>query len=337
MHPQIWSSADGGFIIQSYGFMIAVGFLSGLYLAMRRCIRVKCDADILVTIGLISLIVGTVGGRAFFVVHYWDEHFATAANPLRAVLDMRLGGFEFLGGLLPTIVAVLAYLRVKRVSIRLYADVIAIMIPWTLAFGRVGCFLNGCCYGGVCVDGEGRKASVFAVQFPFGSPASVKQWERRELTLPAELVRDGFADNVDSAITEAAPISRNVSFSAREIREMASQHPAVWTHPTQLYSAGAALFLSGFLARVFHRRRRHGMVFGLLLLMYPPIRFIMEIIRTDNPVDTFGMTISQAVSLCMIAAGVVWMIVIYKFMPERSPAATVHKRERRVYDALFPA
>ncbi len=378
MHPELWSSGDAGLIVQSYGVMLAAGLLSGLYLAMRRCILVKCDPDPFVTLGLIAIIVGLGGARIFFVIHYWDDYFAAAPNRLRAILDLRSGGLEYLGGLVPAIVAALAYFRWKRLSIRLYADIVAVMIAWMLGLGRIGCFLNGCCHGGACVDPSGNATTPLAVQFQFGSWASIDQWERRETTLPAELLVDGFNADTASPIAQAGPLGREVTLltsktvadyqrdsagkpvltrrvapvlAAREypsrvdpsrrstfgeIRGLATRHPALWSHPTQLYSAAAALLLSNLLARVFHRRKRHGMVFGLLMLTYPPVRFVLETIRTDNPLDTFGMTVSQAVSVGMVVVGVVWMLVIYRLMPERSPAAVAHEREPRIYDRLFP-
>ena len=67
-------------------------------------------------------------------------------------------------------------------------------------------------------------------------------------------------------------------------------------------------------------RKRHGLVFVTALLLYPIQRFVLELVRTDNPQDTLGLTISQAVRLGMFALGGILLIVLYR-LPQRSPLA----------------
>ncbi len=383
-----------GWTLKSYGFMMMAGFLSAVYLAMRRCMRVKADPDAMLNCAFVSLVVGVIGARIFFVIHYWDESFANAANPLLAMVNLTQGGLEFLGGVIPAIFVVALYLKWNGLSIRLYGDAMAIVIPWGLCFGRIGCFLNGCCFGSPWVDQHQGPGSALAVQFPFGSPAAVRQWEERRITIPAELIYHGFKSDGKSPLWEAMPMGRDLismtpearekplrkfnqlkeslkhaqaedpdgeetsklaerlkrqesirdahrlkiaplliaqKYPSREdpgirtafseVRGLADRHPALWARPSQLYSAVSALLLANLLARIFHRRKRHGLVFGLLLVLYPLNRLALEVIRSDNPLDTFGLTVSQAMSLGMIAAGIIWIVVIYRFMPERSPAA----------------
>jgi phosphatidylglycerol:prolipoprotein diacylglycerol transferase len=57
-----------------------------------------------------------------------------------------------------------------------------------MGIGRIGCFLSGCCFGQLCTTGAGDKALPWAVRFPYGSPAYVDQWERKQLTCPDELM-----------------------------------------------------------------------------------------------------------------------------------------------------
>ena len=82
-------------------------------------------------------------------------------------------------------------------------------------------------------------------------------------------------------------------------------------HPTQVYSAINALLIALFLLAFYAHRRRDGEVFALGLTIYPVTRFLLEIIRTDEPAR-FGsvFTISQLVSIViLLAAVVVWVIV----------------------------
>ncbi len=188
MHPEL-ITLPGGFSVKTYGFCLMVGFLSAVWFAMRRATRVKADPDIILDLSFLSLIFGVGGARAFYVIHYWQTQFADAPNKLFAVVDITKGGLEFLGGFLGATAAAIIYARAKKISIRLYLDIMAPGAMWGLAFGRVGCLFNGCCFGGPCVEpGTDHAAQAWAMRFPYGSAPHVHQWEDRLVTVPAELI-----------------------------------------------------------------------------------------------------------------------------------------------------
>lgn len=393
MHPELFT-LPGGYTIKTYGFFMMLGFLSGVWLAMRRAQRVKADPDVVLDLGFLSLLFGVGGARVFYVIHYWPQ-FADAPNLLLAIVDVTKGGLEFLGGFLGAFAAISVYAWLKTrkgrpISIRLYLDILAPSAMWGLAFGRLGCFFNGCCFGSVCLaSGGGHEAQFpWAVEFPFGSPAFVRQWEDREVSVPAELLfaahgslspfpvpemqlsvavdkREGSlrraeeaaeayrvakSESPDSERTAAlkraaeaalqAAKSRNQELvalraaqqfpsrlnperrtSVSELQVLAAQAHSLPVHPTQLYSSIHAFLLSGVLSAVFYVRRRHGIVIGILLMMYPVPRLLLEMIRADNPLDVGGLTASQFVSLLLVVGGAVWLYFVYKFLPERSPYA----------------
>jgi len=91
-------------------------------------------------------------------------------------------------------------------------------------------------------------------------------------------------------------------------------------HPVQLYAAIDGLLIAFLLNALFYRRKRHGVLFGLLMLLYPLCRIAEEMIRIDNPHDTAGLTVSQFVSVMGITIGIVWLVAIYR-LPLRSPRA----------------
>ena len=191
MHPEL-ITLPGGINIKMYGFCLMVGFLSAVWLAMRRAGRINVDADRVLDISFVALISGVGGARIFYVVHYWQSQFADHPNKLLAIIDIRQGGLEFLGGLLGAIGAASLYMVLKKQSIRLYLDVLAPSVMWGVAFGRVGCFFNGCCFGGICPPPEADRPQIaWAVQFPFGSSPQIRQWEERQTTIPAELLVSG--------------------------------------------------------------------------------------------------------------------------------------------------
>lgn len=189
MHPEFFTLPILDIEVKMYGFCLMVGFLSAVWLAMRRAQRVKADPDIVLDMSFLALLFGVGGARVFYVVHYWQSQFANVSNPLLAVIDIRGGGLEFLGGIVGALIAISIYAVRKKVSMRLYLDILAPSVMWGLAFGRIGCFMNGCCFGGPCVvPSTGERLYPWAVEFPFGSGAHLQQWEDRQVTVPAELI-----------------------------------------------------------------------------------------------------------------------------------------------------
>ena len=91
-------------------------------------------------------------------------------------------------------------------------------------------------------------------------------------------------------------------------------------HPAQLYAVINGLLLSALLSLIFYYRRRHGVLLGLFLLIYPVSRFLLELIRQDNPLDYGGLTISQFLGLGVSLIGIVYLWYIYR-LPEKCPRA----------------
>jgi len=387
MHPEFFTIPGLGITVKTYGFCLMVGFLSAVWLAMRRAERVKASADRVLDVSFLALVFGVGGARIFYVMHYWKTDFAMMPNKFLAIVDIRQGGLEFLGGLLGAALAILIYLAIKKESVRLYLDVLAPGAMWGLAFGRLGCFFNGCCFGGPCaVDQQQQAQYAWAVQFPYGSPAQVREWEERRVTVPAELVNsrgvqstivfptalslsvekreeprrnvqlitealakakesgaaEGQIKQLEAALRNAkesldeayekyrladldwaqqypSRVNPERSMSVSELQDLAAEARSLPVHPTQLYSAIGAMLLSGLLSAIFYQRKRHGVVIGLLFVLYPISRVIIESIRADNPHDTAGLTVSQFVSLAMFVGGVTYLIVLYRAFPQRSP------------------
>lgn len=389
MFPELWTIPLFDYPIRSYGFMLMIGFFSATYLAAKRAEKVRANPDVVLSCAFFALIGGLLGARLFYVAHYWEQQFANAEQPLSAVFNVREGGMEQFGGIAGAIVFLLGYLTIKRQPVRLYLDILTPGLLWGIAFGRIGCFLFGCCWGGVC---DNSVAQNWAVRFPFGSPAHIKHYQDRFVKVPAELLQASplgeyaplprehvfldpaqrgkyahllattkkqyeFAARLDpesdetkaaeremgryealaqTEATEYAAINQNLNaywseeYPGQKITPSELAARAVQTslpvHPAQLYAALNALLGSLFLSWVFRCRRRHGMVFAVWLLTYPPTRLILEQIRIDNPADTFGLTISSALSLGMIAIGAVLVVWFYR-LPTPVMSSDEVKRE----------
>src|SRR5215470_2789877 len=184
--PEQWAE------VKSYGVMMMIAFLGGIWLACRRAMRVRADPDVVLNMGFIALISGVVGARAFFVIHYWDSRFANQEHPWFSVFDIRAGGLEFWGGPLLVIPSLIIYMWWYRHSIRWYLDITAPSLMFGMAMARIGCFLNGCCWGSICINehdpAHQAKGLPWAVRYPYGSPAMIQQWEFGQLDLPKELL-----------------------------------------------------------------------------------------------------------------------------------------------------
>ena len=96
------------------------------------------------------MVCGVVGARLFYVIEYWDESFAgrSLRDTLLEIANIPEGGLVIYGGLIGAAVGFVIFVRKHRLPLLAMADLIAPSMAIGLAFGRIGCFLNGCCYGG---------------------------------------------------------------------------------------------------------------------------------------------------------------------------------------------
>ena len=134
--------------VYGYGLMLVLGFLTSILIARWRARRSGEDPEMITTCGILALIGGVVGARAAYVVENWSE-FVGCSNWLATVADISSGGLIYYGGLALATVVVLAYFGFKRLPLRRYIDIVAPSLMIGLAFGRAGCLLNGCCFGGI--------------------------------------------------------------------------------------------------------------------------------------------------------------------------------------------
>lgn len=91
-------------------------------------------------------------------------------------------------------------------------------------------------------------------------------------------------------------------------------------HPSQLYGAIGPILLAAMTSCYFYRRKRHGMVMVVGFMLYAVERFVEEIVRGDNPHDTFGLTVSQAVSIAIFLIAAMAGLILLK-LPLRSVRA----------------
>jgi phosphatidylglycerol:prolipoprotein diacylglycerol transferase len=114
----------------------------------------------------LALVGGVVGARLAYIIENWDAY--SRAGP-GAWLDVTSGGLIYYGGVVLAMAASLAYMLWRRLPIRRYLDIVAVTLMLGLAFGRMGCTLHGCCWGG-----PARADWPLAIRFPMISRPLLK-------------------------------------------------------------------------------------------------------------------------------------------------------------------
>ena len=153
MHPILFKIH--GITLYSYGLSVALAMMLTLYLASRRSAKAGIRYSDAVDLLFVIFISGMAGARLFYVLQHWDS-FRT--DPV-AAFRFTEGGLVWYGGFLSSVFSGVVFCRYKKEPVLRWADFFAPLLAFAHALGRVGCFLNGCCYGA-------RVDSFLGVRFP---------------------------------------------------------------------------------------------------------------------------------------------------------------------------
>lgn len=159
MYPSILKL--GSFEIHSYGLLLAIAFLVAIQVFVVRGKRRGISEDALHTVSLVILILAIVGGRSLFVLTHWPDY----AGDLVGIFRLWEGGLMLYGGYILAIVGGIFYVRRAKISVWKIADSAAPAMALGIGIGRIGCFLNGCCFGL-------PTGATWGVRFPPGSYSS---------------------------------------------------------------------------------------------------------------------------------------------------------------------
>ena len=346
---------EGGLPIRSYGVMMLTAVTLASALALWRANRVGVKPEIVYSLIFWMLVPGIIGARAFYVIEYWPEYARALSAPdggigpfLGGIINLTEGGLVVYGSLFGGLIGLLAFVRVHRLPLLAVCDLIVPSMMLGLAIGRIGCLLNGCCFGGEC-------DLPWAVTFPMNAPSYIAQVEHGRmhgLTLGDDLLAAPLVVNVDpgspadraglktgdiiSAINETKITATrrahyavveafysgkplHIELEARPAVDIPAAEPpprSLPVHPTQVYSSISAFLICLLLLAWSPHRRHDGELLALLLSVYPIVRFIMEIIRTDeSSVFGTGLSISQNVSLLLLLCAVALWIYILRRPP----------------------
>ena len=327
MYPKLFELPWLKWPINSYGFMIMIGFLLATYVGVRRARTQNISSDLILDIGIISMIFGIIGAKINYILQYpeqfpngykifelsdgglnwvgglllgilplgfwfwrnkeaaqvklfsWQNGVLILTTLLFALIGSRTlflyqhkgdyewrlltswqSGFVLYGGLIAGVLTGAIYTKMRGGSILQIGDIAAPSMMLGLLFGRLGCLLNGCCWG--------KPTELpWAIRFPQNSEAA------------REIMREQI-DSGKYAIDMNAP-----------------NHLPI--HPTQIYESLAALVIFFGLSWYWKNKKKHaGEVLLLLGVAYPLWRFLVEFIRDDKRPALIGeLSCSASLSL----------------------------------------
>jgi phosphatidylglycerol:prolipoprotein diacylglycerol transferase len=350
MLPRIFPD---GMPIRGYGVMLLTGIVSGVGMAMVRARKGGLDTEVILSLAIWLVVCGVIGARLFYVIEYWDEKFAgkNLRDTLLEIVNVPEGGLVIYGGFIGAMAGFAVFVRKHQLPFLAMADLIAPSMMVGLAFGRIGCLLNGCCYGGQtdwpwhvtfpqnspAYEDQASRGELlgFRLESRDGEPVVVGQVDANSSAAAAGLQKGDVVQSVNgqpiASLAEARYVTKQ-AFDAQqpidvEIRDRNRvQIPPIAppprsrpVHPTQIYSAIDAGLLGWLLWSFFPFRRRDGQCIALLLTIHPITRFLLEVVRTDEPsVFGTGLSISQNISIVLLAvAAAIWWYI------SRRPAGVV--------------
>lgn len=360
--PRLEDATTGeGVAIRGFGVMLLVAVVSAVGLAVRRARQLSFNHELIYTLAIWLFVSGIVGARLFYVVQKWEQFGAQEpVDLIVSLLNVTQGGIVIYGAIIGGAMGFVVFVLRHQLPPLAIADLIAPSVMLGLAIGRIGCFLNGCCYGGAC-------ELPWAVTFPSEAPPYVAQLRSGALyglrlssnagdqVIVAEVDADSAAARAGLRVGDQlvridgraiAELAQADNRPAREIAgdllQLAESHIALQTadgrtlkwklgaqpprsrpvHPSQIYSALNALIICIFLLAYFPFQQRDGESLAWFLVLYPISRFMLEIIRNDEGgIWGTGMTISQNISILILLASLpVWFYVL------RRPRGTAWER-----------
>lgn len=255
----------GSLVIRWYGVMMALGFISALglwtWLGKKSGRSMNYASDLLLWL----IISGIIGARLAYIIANLREFI----DEPKLIPRIDLGGLIFYGGLLGGIAGLYFFARKKGESFLEVADFTVVAVPLAHAFGRVGCFLNGCCYGKIWY---GPWAVMYPSPYP-GHPGGFAWFDHLR------------ANMIIQSCLYSLPV-----------------------HPVQLYEATFNLLIFLILLLGYHRRKIQGSVTYQYLLLYPIARFVLEFFRGDERQKFLSLSIAQWLSIPLFLSGFVLML-----------------------------
>jgi phosphatidylglycerol:prolipoprotein diacylglycerol transferase len=276
MFPEFFRIPYINFTFNTYGFLLALAFIIGLYVMARLAGSDGLDKQKVYDLGLWVLAASLVGSKLLMVITEWDT---TYSHNLRQIftLDFFRSAGVFYGGFIGAVVASIIVMRKYKLPWWRTADAFAPGIAIGQAIGRLGCFSAGCCWGK-----------------PTTSRIGVHFSERgHEITQVPTIV---------AHLTD--PVEQSVW--AEKLHGLSAP---LHLHPTQLYEAGATLLIFSVLLLLYRRRRFYGEIILVYAMLYAVARFVIEFWRDDPRGEIAGISTSQFIAIFLFIGAIIGFIL----------------------------
>lgn len=344
-----------GIPIRGYGMMVLLAIVASLLLVVYESRRMGLHPDLMLSLAFFMILAGFAGARLFYVIEYWPQFSApTWKGTVANVLKLTDGGLVVYGSFIGGVLSILLFVRQHRLSLLAVADLLAPSLMLGLALGRIGCFLNGCCWGAMCDE------SPLGITFPQGSPPFVDQIENgtlldmrftkqpdnsytidkvqagglgdqaglqegdkiQRILLPDQTAFNRMRHGEDTPEASLSIVLEDGQYVSWEFADLPNRTAPVY--PAQILSSLNAFLIFLFLWSYYPFRQRDGVVAALLVSIYPVTRIMLEMIRTDEPgmlpID-FRFTISQAISVLLLISVIgLWGYVLSRPKGSALPA-----------------
>jgi prolipoprotein diacylglyceryltransferase len=359
-HLPIYTSwTPNGVPIYGFGLMLFFAFLACTWLGGRRAERVGMKREVVQDLAMAVFIGGLIGARIFYMYGEMPSPPKTVADFFYELPRIWEGGIIFygsvVGGLIGYGILYWFFLRKQGVSTLKLADVIAPSVALGLALGRIGCFLNGCCYGQVaCAD-----CPVYTVQFPLSAPARYALVETGAQTAAGFTVDESYhdagvrveqvdpnsaayaaglraSDIIEEANGKALQSSfdltkylgnfqewprgqKDLTLKLKDKAAFTFQPRTLGLHPTQLYETVSMLIVILLLLAYEPFKTRDGQVMVLMMLAYAVHRYVNEMLRDDpRPVG-----FESYASVFLFGAGILMAVWLWMRPAQYKPSWTV--------------
>lgn len=277
MFPELFKIPGLDFTINTYGALIALAFLAGLFVMGRQAAADQLDRNRAYDLGLWVLVASLVGSKLLMIVTDWRDFQGDWRQFLS--LDFLRSMGVFYGGFIGAVLASIVVMRIYKLPWWRTADAFAPGIALGQVIGRLGCFSAGCCWGkpttafcGVHFTDKGHEATSV--------PTLVQH-------LPAELQQEW-------------------------AQRLGGLNAPVHLHPVQLYEAAATLLIFVVLLVLARKRKFHGQIILAYAFLYAVARFIIEFWRDDPRGALLGLSTSQFVAVLIFLGALGLYLYRYK-------------------------
>jgi phosphatidylglycerol---prolipoprotein diacylglyceryl transferase len=272
MFPDLFKIPYLNFTLNSYGLLLAIAFITGLFVMSRLAKRDGLPPERMYDLGLWVLASSLVGSKLLMVITEWDVYYREHPGQIFSLDFFRSGGV-FYGGFIGALLASVIAIRVYKLPWWRTADAFAPGIAIGQAIGRLGCFSAGCCWG---------KPTTSAIGVQFKERA-------HEITDVPTIVAQ-LKDQVEHEVWA---------------RKLGGELAPLHLHPVQLYETGATLVIFLILLWLFGQRRFYGQVMLGYAMLYSVARFILEFWRDDPRGEIFNLSTSQFIAAVLFVVSLI--------------------------------